>query len=154
VTHYFLDSSALIKRYVAEQGTSWIRSIILPTAGNTITVAQITQIETFSGISRRKREGVIPDRTVQAIWFLLDRHIKREYEVVELSDFVVQRAKVILDKHPLRAYDSIQLASAFTANTDLVSSGLSALVFVSADVRLLASATAEGLVVDDPNGHP
>jgi hypothetical protein len=42
MTHYFLDSSALIKRYVAETGTNWVRSIILPGSGNIIVVAHIT----------------------------------------------------------------------------------------------------------------
>jgi predicted nucleic acid-binding protein len=95
VTHYFLDSSALIKRYIAEQGTGWLRSITAPGMGNAIVVAQITQAEVFSGISRRKREGVVPPRTAQAVRLLLNRHIKREYLVVELMTPVLQRAEDI-----------------------------------------------------------
>jgi len=41
--HYFLDSSALIKRYITEQGTGWVRSITPPSTGNTIIIAQVTQ---------------------------------------------------------------------------------------------------------------
>ena len=90
MTHYFLDSSALIKRYVAEQGAAWIQTISLPTAGNTIVVAPITQVEVFSGVSRRKRETVISARTAQTIRLLLDRHVKREYMVVELTAPLIQ----------------------------------------------------------------
>lgn len=154
MSHYFLDSSALIKRYISEQGTAWIRSIVVPSAKNTIVVAPVTQVEVFSGIARRKREGTISTRNAQAVWLLLDRHARREYDIIELTDSLIQRAEDLLDRHPLRAYDSIQLASAQIANSRLIAGGLAPLVFVSADTRLLTVATAEGLTVDDPNVHP
>ena len=65
--HYFLDSSALIKRYITEQGTVLVRSITLPSAGHTIILAQVTQVEIVSGVFRRRREGLIPPRTACAI---------------------------------------------------------------------------------------
>ena len=151
--HYFLDSSALIKRYITEQGTVWVRSITLPSTGNTIIIAQVTQVEIFSGVSRRRREGLVPLRTIQAIRLLLHRRVKREYMVIELTAPIIEGAEDLLDKHPLRAYDAIQLASALVANTRLTGAILVPLVFVSADVRLLTAATAEGLTVDDPNAH-
>ncbi|MEP7284374.1 MAG: type II toxin-antitoxin system VapC family toxin [Chloroflexota bacterium] len=154
MTHYFLDSSALIKRYIAEQGTVWIRAISLPSAGNTIIVAPVTQVEVFSGVSRRKREGVVADRTAQAIRLLLNRHIKHEYMVIKLTPPLIQIAQNLLDKHPLRAYDAIQLASALVANNRLITTAFMPLAFVSADTRLLNAATAEGLTFDDPNAHP
>jgi uncharacterized protein len=154
VTHYFLDSSALIKRYVAEQGTAWVRAISLPSAGNTIVVAPVTQVEVFSGVSRRKREGVVAARTAQAIRLLLNRDIQLEYAVIELTPPLIQRAQDLLDKHPLRAYDAIQLVSALMANRRLTAAKLLPLVFVSADTRLLNAATVEGLTIDDPNVHP
>ena len=151
--HYFLDSSALIKRYITEQGTVWVRSITAPSAGHTIILAQITQVEIFSGVFRRRREGLIPPRTTQAIRILFHRHVKREYMVVELAAPIIQNAEDLLDKHPLRAYDAVQLASALVANARLTGAVLVPLVFVSADARLLTAATAEGLTVDDPNAH-
>ena len=96
----------------------------------------------------------MPQRTAQAIRLLLHRHVTREYMVVELTAPIIQDAEDWLDKHPLRAYDAIQLASALTANTRLIEAALAPLVFVSADVRLLTAATAEGLIVEDPNAHP
>ena len=151
--HHFLDSSALIKRYITEQGTEWVRAITPPSAGNTIIIAQVTQVEISSGVFRHRREGLIPPRTVQAIRLLLHRHVKREYMVVELTTPIIERAEDLLDKYPLRAYDAIQLASALIANTRLMEAVLAPLVFVSADIRLLAAATAEELAIDDPNAH-
>jgi len=152
--HYFLDSSALIKRYITEQGTGWVRSLTPPSVGNTIIIAQVTQVEIPSGVFRRRREGLVPPRTARTIRLLLHRHVKREYMVVELTTPIIEEAEDLLDKHPLRAYDAIQLASALVANARLTDAALAPLVFVSADVRLLAAATAEGFTVDDPNVHP
>jgi hypothetical protein len=45
VTAYFLNSSALVTRYVPEPGTAWVRTITMPNARNTIVVAQMMQAE-------------------------------------------------------------------------------------------------------------
>jgi cell division protein FtsW (lipid II flippase) len=42
---YFLDSSALIKRYVQERGTAWIRASIDPAAGHHIFAARLALVE-------------------------------------------------------------------------------------------------------------
>jgi len=154
VTAYFLDSSAVIKRYVLEQGTSWVRALTTPSAGNTTIVARLTQAEIASGVWRRMREGTVAPRIARAIRLLVDRHTLREYLVIELTASIVYRAEDVLERRPLRAYDALQLASALEGNARLTKGGLSPLVFVAADRRLLAAASAEGLAVDDPNAHP
>jgi predicted nucleic acid-binding protein len=154
MTVYFLDSSALAKRYIAEIGTPWIRTIVSPKTGNTIFIAQITPIEIVSGSARRKRDGSITSRTARAVRLLVDRHAQREYIVVGLVEQIVQRAENLLEVYTLRAYDAVQLASALESNSRLLSTGLSALTFVSADTRLLNTASTEGLATDDPNAHP
>jgi len=153
MSHYFLDSSALIKRYVVEAGSNWIRSLTIPNARNTIIIAHITQAEVVSGTMRRKRDGTITARTAHVTRLLIDRHASREYRVVGLNAQIIRRAEDLLENHPLRAYDSIQLASALESNMRLVAAGLSAITFVSADTRLLTTAVAEGMTIDDPNAH-
>ncbi|MDF5732551.1 MAG: nucleotidyltransferase domain-containing protein [Rhizonema sp. PD38] len=39
VTAYFLDTSALLKRYVSETGTAWIQPLTIQSAGNLLVVA-------------------------------------------------------------------------------------------------------------------
>ena len=154
MTAYFLDSSALVKRYVPETGTAWVRTITTPSAGNSILVARMMPAEVISGVWRRVREGTIAPRIAQAIRLLVDRHTRREYLVIELSARIVQRAEDLLAQYPLRAYDALQLASALESNTRLARAGLAPLVFVTADTQLLAAASAEGLAIEDPNAHP
>jgi predicted nucleic acid-binding protein len=153
MSHYFFDTSALIKRYVVEQGTSWVRSIVAPKADNTILVAQITRVEIVSGTSRRKRSGQISERTARAVRLMIDRHSSREYKTVGLTEQIIQRAEDLLETHALRAYDAMQLAVALHSNDALVAAGLPPLVFVSADKRLLDAAASEGLSIEDPNTH-
>ena len=154
MTAYFLDSSALVKRYVPETGTGWVRTITTPNAGNTILVAQMMQAEVISGVWRRVREGTMAPRIARAIRLLVDRHTRRGYLVIDLSARIAQRAEDLLEQHPLRAYDALQLASALESSTRLVGAGLAPPVFVTADTRLLAAAAAEGLAIEDPNAHP
>ncbi len=151
MTYHFLDSSALIKRYVIENGTMWIRSLV---AQHDILMAQITQVEVVSGTMRRYRENAISLQTANGIRLLIDRHANRDYQIIKINKDVIQAAEHLLVKYPLRAYDSIQLASALIANHRLVQANTSMLIFVSADTRLITAASGEGLATDNPNLHP
>jgi hypothetical protein len=151
---YFVDSSAYIKRYVTEFGSGWLQSLVMPSAGHRILIAQITPIEIVSGLARKQREFRISSRTLEAAMLLMQRHINRETVVVQLSASVENAANTLLVKHPLRAYDAVQLASALVANQQLIQGGLSGLSFISSDSRLLAIALVEGLITDDPNNYP
>jgi len=135
VTHYFLDSSALIKRYIPEQGTRWIRSITSPSA-NIIFISHITTIEIVSGLNRRVRAGYLSAHHAQAICRVLDNYVSQQYVGISLTHQVAARAKDLLENHPLRAYDSIQLASALESNAALITARLPALIFLCADKRL------------------
>src|SRR5260370_16843026 len=53
---YFLDSSAIIKRYVAEEGQVWIATLCNPTQGHELYIAQVTLVEVVAAICRRARE--------------------------------------------------------------------------------------------------
>jgi hypothetical protein len=154
VTHYFLDSSALVKRYISEGGTRWVRIITAQRAGNVILIAQVTPVEVVSALSRREREGYLSPSNAHAARVLLDRHTDHLYESIGLSAKIAAGAKYLLEKGSLRAYDAIQLASALESNDQLVAAGLPPLVFVSADKRLLEVATAQGLATDNPTDHP
>ncbi|MBC7869396.1 MAG: type II toxin-antitoxin system VapC family toxin [Chitinophagaceae bacterium] len=154
MTDYFFDSSGVIKRYIDEVGSKWIRSVMPTSIGHRIHIAQITPIEVVSGVMRRRREGSITPRTARALRLLVDRHTKREYVVVRLTENIALMAEDLLEKYPLRGADAVQLASAIEINTVIAGIGLSPLIFVSADQRLLAAAVNEGLMTDDPNLHP
>lgn len=45
---YYLDTSALGKRYVDETGSTWIRDLTASEAGNALLTARITMVEMYS----------------------------------------------------------------------------------------------------------
>jgi predicted nucleic acid-binding protein len=61
---------------------------------------------------------------------------------------------ILAQTHGLRGYDAVQLAAALRVNSRRLSRRTSGAILVSADLELLAAATAEGLAVEDPNTHP
>jgi len=52
---YFADSSALVKRYVQETGTSWVRSITCRSPSIVIYIACMTAVEVSCVIARRRK---------------------------------------------------------------------------------------------------
>ncbi|MDQ2996858.1 MAG: type II toxin-antitoxin system VapC family toxin [Chloroflexota bacterium] len=151
MTTYYLDTSALSKRYVQETGTPWIRALVDPTVSHTLLLARITMVELYSALARRRREGTVPIEDYRVATQAFASHSATAYEFVELDLPVVELGQALLERHPLRAYDAIQLASALVANRVIISANLAALVFLSADDRLNSIATVEGLLVDNPN---
>lgn len=152
----YSDTSALAKRYLAETGTAWVRSITDPAGGNTIAIGNITRVEIGSAIARRQHDprSRISVAERDALIQLFDYHVAHEYLVVDLAPIVIDDAYHLILQHQVRAYDAIQLAAAFTLNTQLVAAGLPALTLVSGDRELLEAARAEGLVTDNPYLHP
>jgi len=57
VAVYYLDTSAVVKRYVAEVGTTWVSALCQPTAGNTLNVTRITGAELIAALFRRVQVG-------------------------------------------------------------------------------------------------
>lgn len=147
---FFLDSSALAKRYIAETGTAWVQSI---TVGNRIFVARITLVEIVSAITRRGRNGdLTPHEMAQALADVR-ADFKTLYEVIAINSQLIRQAEQAAEKHALRAYDAVQLAAAQQVNKAYITQGLPPVTFVSADQKLNAAAMTEGLAVDDPNLH-
>jgi uncharacterized protein len=51
---YFVDSSALVKRYVLETGTAWVRGITRKNPSTVIYIAHITAVEVTCAVARRR----------------------------------------------------------------------------------------------------
>ena len=56
---YFVDSSALVKRYAQESSTAWVRRLTRYGPSTSIYIARITVVEVTSAIARR-RKGTPP----------------------------------------------------------------------------------------------
>ncbi|HLG14854.1 MAG TPA: type II toxin-antitoxin system VapC family toxin [Blastocatellia bacterium] len=151
---YFFDSSAVVKRYVSETGTSWVLGVTDPVANNHIHIARVTGVEVVSAITRRTRGGSLSaaDAATAIAGFRYD--FATSYRVVDITTALIINAMRLAETHALRGYDSIQLAAALEVNVQALSVGLRALTLVSSDTDLNAAAVREGLTTEDPNAHP
>lgn len=150
---YFVDSSALGKRYVAESGSTWLRRLLDPAFGGTVYIARTTSVEVIAAITRRERGGSLTAADAATARSQFRTDLANEYQVVELTESVANQAMLMAEKHGLRGYDAVQLAAALELNARRTTAGLAALTLVSADKELNAAAVTEGLIVDDPNMH-
>jgi predicted nucleic acid-binding protein len=151
---YFFDSSALVKRYVSEIGTTWVASVIDAPANNHIHVARITGVEVTSAITRRTRSSSLSRVDATAALSLFRYEFSNNFTVTEISPGLVTRAMQLAETYALRGYDAVQLAAALDVQSYLSSLTKSGLTMISADVELNTAAAAEGLITEDPNAHP
>jgi len=149
----FVDSSALAKRYLPEQGTKWIRQQFTQDE-NTVIVSRLSSVEVMSAVARRHREGIINSTSMLGIQNLLQRHFLKQYVVIEVNSDLTRDAVNLLTRHPLRAYDAIQLATAMFVNKRMISNGLQPVIFLCADTKLLQIADSEDLAAGNPDNHP
>jgi predicted nucleic acid-binding protein len=151
---FFLDTSALVKQYVDEPGSQWIRSSVIESEEGIVFISRVTEVEVSSTFARRVREGTISSREREEVESAFCDDCQNLYHVIDLNEEVIELAKNLVIHYPLRAYDAIQLASAIGAHTSFVKRGLSPLTFVSADNRPLDVAHQENLPCDNPHVHP
>lgn len=81
---FFLDSSALVKRYVPEVGSPWITSLVRPAKRHRVYVARITSVGMASALARRARDGETASRDARDAGGHYLRSAGRELEEVGL----------------------------------------------------------------------
>jgi uncharacterized protein len=154
VVAYFVDSSALVKRYVEEVGTSWVRGITRRETDAYVYIASVTPVEVTSAIARRRRGKSLSPVRASAILSRFRTHLAGRYTILEITPALIDDAMNLANIHELRAYDAVQLAVSAGLHKDWVDAGFAPVVFVSSDQDLNVAATAEGLSVIDPRLHP
>jgi predicted nucleic acid-binding protein len=150
----YLDTSALVKLYLTETGSDWIRTLLESVPAPTRLTSHLSMIEGACTFARRRREGLLSPEDYHRLLVSFDYDCQYHYELIAVEPVVVDTARRLADLHPLRAYDAVQLASAWLADQRLVGAGRPSLTFVCADSDLLSIAHTEGLVVENPNDHP
>jgi len=149
VAVYFLDTSAVVKRYVLEPGTAWVQALTDPAAGNVHCIARITRPESVAAITRRERGGHIAPLDAATALRDFDQDFAQQYLIVGMSDALIDHAAVLARTYALRGYDAVQLAAALEVWAQIPTT-----ILISGDGDLNAAAIAEGMPVDDPNSHP
>jgi predicted nucleic acid-binding protein len=151
---YFVDSSALVKRYVQEDGTAWVRRLTRRSAGRRIYLARITPVEVTAAVARRRKGRTLTAAKASSILHRFRQHLAGRYTLIDISPALVNEAMRLANAHTLRAYDAVQLAAALEIRQQHHTAGFAPVTLISADQALNDAATAEGLTVDNPRSHP
>jgi predicted nucleic acid-binding protein len=151
---HFFDASAVVKRYVNEAGSAWVRSTADPRAGNRIYLAHITVVEVTAALARRRRGGSLSAANTSTLLAQFAQDLQGAYQVIEITPAMIVAAASLADQYELRGYDAVQLATAIGLQAHRSSAGLDPMILVSADRELNAAAIASGLAVEDLNLHP
>lgn len=149
----FMDSSAVVKRYVQEAGSAWVGGLFTAAPVNEITIVALTGVEVVAAITRRVRNGTISPADAAAACALFLTDLNTDYQVVAVSNALLRQAIRLAQLYSLRGYDAVQLAAANEVSRMRVTAGAKPLIFVSADKELNAAALGAGLSVDSPNLH-
>lgn len=137
----FFDTSAFVKRYVEETGSSMVRTAL---RSHSVVVARVTLAEAAAAVARAARTGALTEAQRDVILARLPEDFTK-LSVIEIRPALVARVPGLVVRYPLRAYDAIQLAAAGSVRQ----TGL-AVEMWCADGDLAAAAMAEGFRVVTP----
>jgi predicted nucleic acid-binding protein len=154
MTDYYLDASALVKRYTSERGSTWIRQITDAHARNTILLAEITLAEVAAALATKHRlaAGITQEQRDRALSrFLQD--CDEHFLLLPVDRPVIAYAVELTQNYRLRGYDAVQLATSLVTSETLKSRSLALPVFIASDNDLLAAAKSENLPIDNPLDH-
>lgn len=145
---FYLDTSALVKRYWPEQGTDLVdRLSEARTADDRFVTSLLTILEMTSATHRLIGSDRLPQNVGHEILGQFRRDLQEHFVVWPLDERTLEDAVHIVEQYRLRSADAIHLATALAMAS--AAQGSQA-VLVSADRELCAAAESAGLRVVDP----
>lgn len=133
----FLDTSALAKRYVAEQGSDQVLAVCQ--RADSLVISVICLPELISTLCRLVREEKLASAAYRALKGGMMANLA-DVDICEITQEVLASVVSLLELHPLRAMDGLHVACALASAPD---------AFVSADHRQISAARKAGLSVID-----
>jgi uncharacterized protein len=134
----YLDTSALVKRYVTERGSKAV--VALMAAADVVATSLVSRAELAAALARAVRLGVLD----QAGGRRAQRRFVREWPDiarVPVGEALVSRAEAVAWDYGLRGYDAVQLASALVWQDSIGQD----VVLATFDHQLWAAAPRAGL---------
>jgi predicted nucleic acid-binding protein len=139
---YFLDTSALVKRYHSEKGTDKIDRIFSQD-DRAIVISSISLTEMVSAVNRKKEEKIISRDDLKIALSKFFHDAIKDFLVLELDGEHIKGSIKLVLKRNIRTLDALQLAVALSLKELKVT-------FVCADKKLVSVAEKEGLQTLNP----
>ena len=142
----YLDTSALLKLYVEEDGTERVARTVEEAEHGRAIILDLAPLEARSAIRRRERGGDIASADADRVLRQIEDDASALFLVQPSTSAVMEEAARLIDRHPLRAYDALQLAGCLVVREGMPEP----VTFVCADTRLCEAAANEGLETLNP----
>lgn len=140
----YIDTSALVKLYVEEEGSPVVQRAV--DQARLVATSAIAYVEARAAFVRRRHERGISAGDYRRIVRDLNADWPR-YFVVGVTDPLIRKGARLAEAHRLRAYDAVHLASAAVLHGRLAQP----VVFACWDLRLEKAAKREGLELLRPS---
>jgi predicted nucleic acid-binding protein len=105
----YLDTSALVKRYVVEAGSQEVIALI--EQAETVGSAVLTQVEMASALAKAVRLHWVAYSDAQTAWHDFLEHWPA-FIRLSVTSVILERASHLAWQHGLRGYDAVHLAAA------------------------------------------
>lgn len=79
MTTYYTDSSALVKRYVIETGSTFVQELCDPSSGHVLALAEIGLVEIAAALGVKHRQGFIDGSVRDGLLLDLQRDSQAQY---------------------------------------------------------------------------
>ena len=151
MNHFYLDASALAKRYVVEIGTALLNHLFDSAPKSRMIALVLALGEVVSVLVRQKNSGRITDRAYQQalVEFRSEVIDDPDFALHSVSNDLVRSSLPLIERHSLNATDALILRSALDVAQSLRAAG-DDLVMISSDLRLVSAAQANGLIAWNP----
>jgi len=151
---YYCDSSAIVKIYLEEAGSQFMKRLCRKVSSGDIIVNDIAGPEVLSALQRRFRSGDLSPEILSAARSDFKEDFDDFFSRISVLDLIIRSAMQLIEKYPLRGFDAVQLATAVSFQNLLRASNGREVVFVGADNVLNDAARKEGLAIINPNEQP
>ncbi len=105
----YLDTSALVKLYIEEEGSSTVTKLV--ENSKHVSTSVVAYAEARAVFKRIKDDGLLKEKDYKQLVVNFKQDWP-DFLVVELSNTVLSNVDVLADLHSLRGFDLIHLASA------------------------------------------
>lgn len=139
---FYVDTSALVKRYHIEPGSEQVDRLFTDPMAVLVT-ANVAITELTSALDRKCQEGALTSDGLMQILAVAARDVLAEFWLLELDRSHIRQSQQLILRHHLRTLDALHLAVLLSIK-DLHP------VLVSSDLRLLQAAGQEGFDLLNP----
>lgn len=144
----YLDTSALLKLFIEEDGSAKVRALAEGRAGaEVLLVSRLGYTEASVSLARMVHLGRLPAADLPHQQGSRDDYWDQSIQEVALTEELLEDARQLAQRFPLRTYDAIHLASAREAKRMLRGTFDGEVKFLAFDSALLKAAQSLGFTI-------